>query len=257
MIRAAVGIAVLGCLLAGCSGDDPESATTAAAKTTSTTTSTTTTTTSTSDLLGPDETFARFLRAASRRDVARTWALLSPGSRKRLGPTMAAFRADGSRTLARETRGFRDSFRVIVAGRITERWGLAAATKGAAAYGSALRLDGRRWSVELGGPVRVESVRPEPGERVSGRTQIAAEVKARTAIEDAGLWLNGSALPARGGGLTPKALTMFADSGDLAAGRHSAVAFAATAGGASVLAWTFTSRGRSGGSEPPPPIGPA
>jgi hypothetical protein len=252
VIRVAVGIALLSCLLAGCSGDDPESATTTATQTTSTTTGSTT-----SQLLGPDETFARFLRAASRRDVARTWALLSPGSRRRLGPTLPAFRADGSRTLARETRGFRDGFRVVVAGRIAERWGLAAATKGAAAYGSALRLDRRRWTVELGGPVRIESVRPEPGERVSGRTQIAAEVKARAAIEDAGLWLNGSALPARGGGLTPKALTMFADSGHLASGRHSAVAFAATAGGAAVLAWTFTSRGRSGGSEPPPPIGPA
>jgi hypothetical protein len=243
-------VVLVACVLAGCSGgEDPDPA---ASGTTGTTTA------SASGLVGPEETFARFIRASARRDADGVWALMSPGSRRRLGPTLAAFRAGEFRALARETRRLRDGFRVVLAGRITERWGLAAATRGSAAYGSALRLDGLRWSVELAGPISIEAVRPEPGERVRGRTQIAAEVKAGARIEDAGLWLDGRALPARGGGSPDHtALTMFADSGPLAGGRHSAVAFAATRGAARVYAWTFRARATKGEQPQPPPVGPA
>lgn len=208
-------------------------------------------------LLGPDETFTEFVRAAARGRARAAWALLSPGSRRRYGPTFSRFRADGFRRLRRRARPFRGSFDVVLAGRITERWGLAAATAGEATFGSALRIDRRRWTVELGGPIRVEAVRPEPGERVTTRTQIAAEVKAGARIEEAGLWLDGRALPARGGGLEPDALTMFAESGDLAPGRHSAVAFTSTARNAVALAWTFTARGTKAQRREPAPLGPA
>jgi hypothetical protein len=211
---------------------------------------------STPQFVPPAETFARYLHATARGDAAGAWALLSSDSRRRLGPSLAAFRENGFRGLARRARPFRRGFRIVVADRITQRWGLAAATAGGSVYGSALRLDDRRWSVEIGGPVRIEPVRPEPRERVRWRTQIAAEVKADEAIEEAHVWLDGRALPSLGGGPTARALTMFGESGELTTGRHSAVAFAATRTGARAYAWSFTARARNG-KPVKPTFGPA
>ena len=252
MSRAAVACATLVvALCAGCGEDGGEDAATTPG-------TTTTSTTTTVELVGPAETLSDFIRVASRGNAAATWALLSPATKQRYGPTLAAFRRGKARELERQLRAFRRTFDVQVAGRITELHGFGAATAGAKAFGTALRLDGQEWSVELGGPVRIEAVRPEPGERVMRRTQVAAEVKAGAPIEDAGLWLDGRALPARGGGLTNRAITMFADTGTLEPGRHAAVAFAATASHATAYAWPFTARGGSGGDDDgTPPVGPA
>lgn len=253
MIRAAVTCAVLAVVLcAGCGDDGGEDA-----ATTPDTATTTGTGTTTVELVGPAETLSDFIQVAARGNAAATWALLSPATKRRHGPALAAFRRSKARELERQLRAFRRRFDVQVAGRITEHFGFGAATAGTEAFATALRLDGQEWSVELGGPIRIEAVRPEPGERVTRRTQVAAEVKAGAAIEDAGLWLDGRALPARGGGLTNRALTMFADTGTLETGRHSAVAFAATASHATAYAWAFTARGGSGGDDETPPVGPA
>jgi hypothetical protein len=199
----------------------------------------------------PDEVVGDFIIAAARHDRAGMWTLLSRPTQKRLGPSLARFRAGVAQTLEHEPGAFGGSdYTVVVSERITGRFAvvgvagerLAEGVREYAAYAVALRLEGKKWKLELRAPIRIRPLRPDPGEKLVERTQLAAEVKAPAAIEEGGIWLDGEAVPGRAGGLTPRAQTMYAESGSLDAGQHSVVAFASAGDNARAVAWTFESR---------------
>jgi hypothetical protein len=205
--------------------------------------------------LSPGQTLSRFIRVAASGDAASTWGLLSRATKRRYGQTLAAFRAGKAPTVARQARRVH-GLPVVVATLITQRWAIAAVAGPRAAFAAALSRERGAWRIELGGPIRIEPVRPLPGERVVDRTQIAADVHAPAPIQEAGVWLDSNALPSRGGGLGPRALTMFAEAADLYPGPHTAVAFTSTTHDASALAWWFTARRSRPRARKPEPTGP-
>ena len=177
------------------------------------------------------------------------WRQLSRTSRARLGPSLTRFRHGAGHSLRARIAAFSPRARLILDERIDVRLGVAAVagmtrTRGGArydAFAAAARAEGSRWKLELAGPVRLHAIRPNPGERVVRRTQIAAGVAAHAPIVEAGLWLDGLAFPARGGATDPRHLTMWDEAPQpLRAGRHSVVAFASAGRTASALAWTFS-----------------
>jgi hypothetical protein len=180
-----------------------------------------------------------FVRAAARRDERRMWQRLSAPTRRRLGPTFNRFRGDAARALELELAALGRRPELFLSQTITSRFAVAAVGRGSEAYAAVLRLENGLWRMELGSPVRIDPLRPKPGETVPRRTQLAAEVTAGATIVEAGLWLDGLAFPTRGGGATPNALTMFGEASSLPAGVHSVVAFASTGANAAARAWTF------------------
>ena len=197
----------------------------------------------------PGTALRAFVAAAQAGRYDRMWAQLSRASRARLGPSLTRFRHGAGRPLRAQLAQFSPRVRLILDERIDVRIGVAAvagmrrAADGAryGAFAAAARVDGSAWRLELAGPVRLHAVRPNPGERVVRRTQIAAGVAAHAPIVEAGLWLDGLAFPARGGATDPRHLTMWDEAPQpLRAGRHSVVAFASAGRPASALAWTFS-----------------
>jgi hypothetical protein len=132
---------------------------------------------------------------------------------------------------------------VVLNERITDRFAIVVLARGPRAFAAALGRTGGRWHVLLGDAVRLHSIRPHPGERVRRRTQVAAGVAANTPILQAGLWVDGRALPANGGGFDRRHLTMWQEAPQpLRHGHHVVVAYASTEADASALAWTFVVR---------------
>jgi hypothetical protein len=185
-----------------------------------------------------------FVRAAARRDVERMWERLSEPSRRRLGPTRARFARSAAAGLGRELRQIGRRHELVLSQAITASFAVAAVRRGGMVYAAALRLERGLWRVELGSPIRIEPLRPKPGETVLRRTQLAAEVTAGAPVVEAGLWLDGLAFPSRGGGPTPNALTMFGETTTLRSGAHHVVAFASTASNATARAWPFRAKVR-------------
>jgi hypothetical protein len=171
------------------------------------------------------------------------WDRLSTPTRQRLGPTLTGFRRRAVRGLERELASLGQRHELLLSETITPSFAVAAVGRGNRAYAAALRLEDGLWRIELGSPVRIDPLRPKPGERVARRTQLAAEVKAGTAIVEAGLWLDGVAFPSRGGGPSANALTMFGETSTLERGPHFAIAFASTQANASARAWAFRAAG--------------
>jgi hypothetical protein len=191
----------------------------------------------------PGAALRDFVRAAARGDERRMWVRLSAPTKSRLGGSLTAFRRQAAPQLRRELAALGRRQEVILSETITPRFSVAAVGRGTRAYAAALRLDGGLWRVELGSAVRLEPLRPDPGETVERRTQLAAEVSAGAPIVEAGLWLDGRAFPSRGGGPTANALTMFGETRRLAPGAHNVIAFASTASSAGARAWTFRAGG--------------
>jgi hypothetical protein len=180
-----------------------------------------------------------FIRAAARRDERRMWDRLSRPSRRRLGPTLTRFRRRAVRGLENDLAPLGRRNELLLSETITASFAVAAVGRANRAYAAALRLEDGLWRIELASPVRIEPLRPKPGETVVRRTQLAAEVKAGTAIVEAGLWLDGVAFPSRGGGPSANALTMFGETSTLDRGPHFAIAFASTQANATARAWAF------------------
>jgi hypothetical protein len=132
---------------------------------------------------------------------------------------------------------------VVLDEKVTARFAIAAVARGERAFAAALRFEGRRWRVLLHSPVRLHAVRPNPGERVRARTQVAADISANAPIAEAGMWFDGRALPAHGGGFDRRHLTMWQEAPQpLRRGHHLVVAYASTETDASAVAWTFVVR---------------
>jgi hypothetical protein len=182
-----------------------------------------------------------FVRAGARGNERRMWERLSEPTRRRLGTTLGGFRREAARGLEQELRALGGRDQLILSQTITPPFAVAAVGRGLRVYAAALRLENGLWRVELDAPLQVAPLRPEPGETVERRTQLAAEVRAGTPILEAGLWLDGIAFPSRGGGPTSNALTMFGETASLTPGEHTVVAFASTAAHAAARAWSFRS----------------
>ncbi len=105
----------------------------------------------------------------------------------------------------------------------------------------ALRLSGGRWRPDTSGLVKVAILGPRG---VAAATpQVAAELSAHTPLVQSALWVDGTELLEKGGGLTPTRGTIYgAPNAPLAKGKHVAVAYARTAGHGTAVAWSFLVR---------------
>jgi hypothetical protein len=73
--------------------------------------------------------------------------------------------------------------------------------------------------------------------------QVAAELSAKAPLVESGLWVDGTELLAKGGGLSPTRGTIYgAPERPLARGPHVAVAYARTNAHAAAVSWSFRVR---------------
>jgi hypothetical protein len=108
--------------------------------------------------------------------------------------------------------------------------------------GFALHYDGTKWRRLVTGKVQVRPLGPDAGSTSSQRVlQVAAEFTAPTRIVQAGLWVDGHAIPGDPKG-SAKRFTVYGASPRLASGTHTAAAFAQAGGAARVKLWTFRVR---------------
>jgi hypothetical protein len=181
---------------------------------------------------------AKLVDAAKNDDAAAMWQLLSTPSQRRLGPTEEAFAAKRAKSLARRLAPFADGYELAVSNPITDLFGLVAIARGKSAFGTPLRLEGKDWKVELGGPIALEVLGPRPGSR-GPVGQVGVEVHTPGGVGDSLLYVDGSTLDARAYS-GPKGATVFANiPGLLRPGRHVAVAYADRGDSAAATAWTF------------------
>ncbi len=102
----------------------------------------------------------------------------------------------------------------------------------------ALHLTGARWQPDTSGAVKISILGPHA--TAAATPQVAAELSATSQLVESGLWVDGTELQEKGGGLTPTRGTIYgAPATPLAAGKHVAVAYARTAGHGTAVAWTF------------------
>jgi hypothetical protein len=200
----------------------------------------------------PGRVLTRFVRAARARDHARMWELLSQPTQRRLGPTLERFRSGAGRLLARELGAFVPGrSRVFLEEPITSLFAVAAyggrtrvgGRQPYGTYAAAFRREAGGWRLELGGPVGLRPLGPDPGAVEDGTLQLAAEVESAAPIVEGGMWLDGQAVPGRTAGAGATRVTMFSEArGRIPRGPHAVIAFASTFADASALAWTFLYR---------------
>lgn len=103
---------------------------------------------------------------------------------------------------------------------------------------SALRLVGGSWRADTSGVVHIAILGPHA--KAAATPQVAAELSASSPLVESGLWVDGTELLEKGGGLTPTRGTIYgAPSAPLAKGQHVAVAYGRTASHATAVAWSF------------------
>ncbi len=105
-----------------------------------------------------------------------------------------------------------------------------------------LHFAGGTWRELPHGRVRIRALGPRAGATYSARVlQVAAEFSAPVKIVQAGLWVDGKAVPGGPHG-SPTRFTAFGASPRLAPGTHTAAAFAEAGGAASAVVWSFRVR---------------
>ena len=110
------------------------------------------------------------------------------------------------------------------------------------ADGSAAKLQRNGDDVAAGG-IAIDPLGPKPGEIVGDIPQVAAEFSAPRAIENASLFVDGTAIETKEGGLSASRKTLYgAPASSLSSGRHVVVAAARAGDSATARAWTFSVR---------------
>ncbi len=105
----------------------------------------------------------------------------------------------------------------------------------------ALRLSRGSWRPDTSGAVKVAILGPRGV--AAARPQVAAELSAKAPLVESGLWVDGTEVLEKGGGLSPNRGTIYgAPDGPLSPGKHVAVAYGRTAGHATAVAWSFRVR---------------
>lgn len=194
---------------------------------------------------------SQFVSAASRGRPAAMWALLSTPSRRRLGPTLAAFRRHSAVELTEGVGAF-GGFSVIVSRRVTPEFGVVAidgvrvveGTRERTVYAVALRLEGRSWKVELGSPVRLRPIRPVPGARENVVARVSATARPPGGVGTALMYVDRLVVSREVRGTATGATLVASFDPPLGPGRHTVVVFAAAGRDASATAWAFTVRKR-------------
>jgi hypothetical protein len=184
------------------------------------------------------EAIDELVAAAQARDVDAMWDNVTEATRRRLGKTQTA--AVLERRLARFAGR---SYRTVVSQLVTEEFGVVAISTPAAIVALPFAKDGKRLRAELGGALRVEPTGPRPGvhrERVI--PQVAVEVKQASGEPTVALYLDGETLLPKVYSAGSSATVFSTLPGDFTRGRHTVVAFAATAETAAATAWSFTVR---------------
>lgn len=234
MRRAVLLTFVLALAASGCGGGE----------TTSTTAPVTTVHVTTTTPADPGKAVIEsFAAAAHGGQAAAMWALLSTSTKGRLGPTLERFRKGPASELEKGIGAFAD-FKSIVSERITPEFGVVAidGLRGGKpdVYSVALRLEGKQWKIELGGPVKVRPIGPDPGARERVVAQIAAAVAGPGGTGTAVMYLDGGVVNPEVRGTSSNS-TLFAnfDPG-LDPGRHTVVLFASDDRDASATGWAFT-----------------
>ncbi len=132
--------------------------------------------------------------------------------------------------------------RLVFAATINRTWAVAAYGSDGQTRALAVRRGLGGWKPFYGGTVRIRPLGPDPGSVLPpGQTQVAVEFSAPVKITEAGLWLDGQAVPGEPAG-KPRRFTAYGASPPLGAGQHSVVAFGQAGPSASAVAWTFTVR---------------
>jgi ABC-type glycerol-3-phosphate transport system substrate-binding protein len=94
------------------------------------------------------------------------------------------------------------------------------------------------WQADTTGLVKVAILGPHG--TVAATPQVAAELSAGAPLVESGLWVDGTQLLVKGGGLRPTRGTIYGAPGaPLEPGKHVAVAYARTADHATAVAWSF------------------
>ncbi len=195
------------------------------------------------------DTIGAFVAAAGKGRLDVMWRLLSTSSRGRLGPTLAGFRTGAGAKLTERVGSF-GSFRLIVSERVTPEFGVVAidgprlvqGSRKRDVYAAVLRLEGTEWKLELGGPVVVRPIGPDPGAREPLVAQVAGAVEGPGGAGTAVMYLDGQAVtnPTVAGSASTS--TVFANfEPALDPGRHTVVLFASDGREASAVAWAFAS----------------
>ena len=105
----------------------------------------------------------------------------------------------------------------------------------------ALRLTSGGWRPDTSGRVKVSILGPHG--IAAATPQVAAQLSAQAPLVESALWVDGTELLEKGGGLTPNRGTIYgAPNAPLARGRHVAVAYGRTADHATAVAWSFRVR---------------
>ncbi len=94
------------------------------------------------------------------------------------------------------------------------------------------------WQSDASGLVKVAILGPHG--TAAATPQVAAELSAKAPLVESGLWVDGTQLLVKGGGLSPTRGTIYGAPGaPLRPGKHVAVAYARTADHATAVAWSF------------------
>jgi hypothetical protein len=194
-------------------------------------------TTTTSADPGQDAVDALFAAAKANR-VEAMWGLLSTDAKKRLGPTLGEFKSGAGGELADSLAGF-GTYKQVVSERITPEFGVVAVDNGKRLYAVPLRLEGERWKLELGGPVTIRPLGPQPDAVEPVVAQIGVAVGGPAGVGTAVVYLDGRAE-------SPKVYTTKTNSTlvtnfdpALDPGRHTVVVFATDNRDAAARAWAF------------------
>lgn len=99
-------------------------------------------------------------------------------------------------------------------------------------------LVGNTWTIDTSGRVKISILAPTG--TAGSIPQVAAELKAPSALIEDALWVDGKELLEKGGGLKPSNVTIYgAPDKKLAKGTHVAIAYGRTATSGTAVRWTF------------------
>jgi hypothetical protein len=234
-LRRVAALALLAAVLAGCGGGAKE--------TTSGVTPPPPLPTTSGD---PGKDAITALVAAAREGRADAmWSMLSSPTKRRLGP-LPRFRAHAAKSLG-EQLGSLGRFTVIVSERITSEFGVVAidgarvvaGRRQKDVYAAALRLEGSAWKFELGSPVHVRAIGPDPGAHEDVVAQIAAAVSGEGGVGSAVIYVDGLTENPKVYGTQRNSTLVVNYEPALDAGRHTVVVFGNVGSDASATAWWF------------------